>query len=690
EIKLSGWHETPLRGSNLINVVIDPSNRFVATCSGKDCLLFDVKTGERQFCIDHDSTLVGSYFATPNEIITVDASGVLRKWSLDGFDDASLITTITLKKNMRHVREEGGSVVSIVSEKTELFLYLIKENGDLEKLCDLPDDATCSSFSVSSKLVAVCHGKKVRVIAREKDAKVADSWYESRFHIDFLKESNEMNIFESVHVRGDTVAAALTIGRIFIWCDASSLGVNRATQSVHWHKSAPALALSSFGGIFSGGGECVLCKWKLGKGAPSMLPRLSSPVRRMRLSNDDALISLLLDDNSIVMIDAAAMAVHSRIPTISTSSRTNGRPLMEWDPMEEDMVVVGGREGCLQWIHPATSTAPFIMDVGLENGVDRDLPIYGVTQSFHSVYLARFSRDHVVTLEEKVGVIGKCRVRVWERTNTSCSFNLLYSQEMGTRMIEVSLRASSTSTPIFLLTNSNGKTMVLKNSVAGWHLDSSRNFVWKGASFRCASRILEEGLWAVAYSVSSISSAIVVIRVHEMRVMEVLKVDGDVHEVEWCNSTLIAASSTAAYAWCGTTFLLKWKVCERVCLRVHPIVLVWKESKIMVIDENDGRVKESMECLYTIDDAIAFNHGDSYGILVFHSGTLSVLISSEMNLPRRRIRSIRMSTMELPTPSVPQSVIQPSSCLSGPAHMLPPLSLVAPSFIHSCLLPIRA
>lgn len=41
--------------------------------------------------------------------------------------------------------------------------------------------------------------------------------------------------------------------------------------------------------------------------------------------------------------------------------RVKDRPLMEWDEMESDMVVVGGREGCLQWIHPATSTSPFIV-----------------------------------------------------------------------------------------------------------------------------------------------------------------------------------------------------------------------------------------------------------------------------------------------------------------------------------------
>lgn len=68
------------------------------------------------------------------------------------------------------------------------------------------------------------------------------------------------------------------------------------------------------------------------------------------------------------------------------------------------------------------------MDVGLENGVDRDLPIYGIIQSFYSVYLSRFSRDHVVTLEEKTMGVDKCRVRVWERTNSNCSFNLLFSQ----------------------------------------------------------------------------------------------------------------------------------------------------------------------------------------------------------------------------------------------------------------------
>ncbi|GMT00597.1 hypothetical protein PENTCL1PPCAC_22771 [Pristionchus entomophagus] len=689
--KDSVWHETPLRGAKLINVAIDPSNRLVATCSDKECLIFDVKTSERHFCIDHPSPLVGSYFSSSNQIVTVDATGVMRKWSLDESDDASLISSVNLGSNISYVGEEDGSVIAIISNKEETFLDLVKENGEMEKVCDLPEKWTQSSFSVSSKLIAVCQGKTIRVIARQKDSKVPESSYESRFHIDYLKESNEMNVFESVHVRGDTVAAALTIGRIFIWSDVSTLGVNRATQSVHWHKSAPAIALSSFGGLFSGGGECVLCKWKLGKGAPMMLPRLSSPIHRLSLSNDDALIALLLDDNSVVMIDTAAMGVQTRLPTLSISTRGKGDGLMEWDPMESDMVVVGGREGCLQWIHPATSTSPFIMDVGLENGVDRDLPIYGVTQTFHSVYLSRFSRDHVVTVEEKRVGLDRCRVRVWERMNTSCSFNLLYSQEMGTRVVDISLRCSTASNPFFLLTDSNGRTIILRKSANGWIVDSKKDFSWKGATFKCASGISLDGLWAVGYSVSSHSSAIVVVDVNEMRVMEVMTVSGEVLSLDWGQANLIASCTSGVYAWCWTTFILRWRVAQRCSIKYHPILIAWIDKKIMIIDEDKGIVKESMESLIPIKDAIPFHHGDSYGILVNHSGnSFSVLLSSEIRMPRRRIRSIRVSSMETVPSSIPQSLIHSSSCLAGPVHMLPPLSLVAPSFIQSCLLPSRS
>lgn len=77
-------------------------------------------------------------------------------------------------------------------------------------------------------------------------------------------------------------------------------------------------------------------------------------------------------------------------------------------------------------------------------------------------------------------------------------------------------------------------------------------------------------------------------------------------------------------------------------------------------------------------------------MFIFQIQTFSVLLSSDIRIPRRRIRSIRVSTMEIVPHSIPQSVIHASSCLSGPVHMLPPLSIVAPSFINSCLLPSRS
>ncbi|GMR53603.1 hypothetical protein PMAYCL1PPCAC_23798 [Pristionchus mayeri] len=689
--KGSGWFETPLRGSKLINVVIDQTNRFVATCSATECLLYDVKTSERQLCIDHKDSLVGCYFASPNEIMTVDECGVMRKWSLPESDDASLISTLSLGKRILHAREEGGSVIAVVAEKEGYQLYAIEENGKMVQLCDLQSGWTPSSFSISSKLLAVCQGKQIRVIAREKEAKIAESYYESRFHVDYLKESNDMNVFESVNVQADTVAAALTIGRIFIWCDVSTLGVNRATQSVHWHKSAPVIALSPFGGIISGGGECVLCKWKLGKGAPCMLPRLSSPIRQLSLSVDSALIALLLDDNSVVMIDAAAMGVIGRLPTLSISTRRKSRTLMECDPMESDMVVLGGREGCLQWIQPATSTSPFMMDVGMENGVDRDLPIYGVTQSFHSVYLSRFSRDHVVTLEEKNTGEDRCRVRVWERTNSNTSFNLLFSQEMATRFVEISLRYSTASNPFFLLTNSNGRTVILLKNATGFYMDSKKDFSWNDAPFSCASGISEDGRWAIGYSISNSVGAVVVVDVNDMRVTEVLKVSGEVVSVDWTQSHLIASCTSGVYAWCARAFVLRWRVAQRCSLRFHPILIAWIDRKIMVIDENEGTIKDSMESTGPIEDAVPFRHGNSYGILINHSGnSFSVLLTSEIPTLRRRVRSIRTSIMEAAPSSIHQSIIHSSSCLSGPVHMLPPLSLVAPSFIQSCLLPTRS
>lgn len=46
---------------------------------------------------------------------------------------------------------------------------------------------------------------------------VQESEYKLKVRIESLGDANTLNVFERVSVRADTVAAAITVGRVFIW-----------------------------------------------------------------------------------------------------------------------------------------------------------------------------------------------------------------------------------------------------------------------------------------------------------------------------------------------------------------------------------------------------------------------------------------------------------------------------------------
>lgn len=137
-------------------------------------------------------------------------------------------------------------------------------------------------------------------------------------------------------------------------------GIDRFSQSVHWHKWAPCLALTNSGTLLSGGSEGVLAKFTLSESKsvakPQLLPRLQAPVRRLSLSEDGSLVAAVLADNSVHFILNSTLNVFSSMHSILCSTKKSLLSLTE-DPRYPNYVVHSARPGIIQWIEPLTMTS---------------------------------------------------------------------------------------------------------------------------------------------------------------------------------------------------------------------------------------------------------------------------------------------------------------------------------------------
>uniref|UniRef100_A0A0N5B073 WD_REPEATS_REGION domain-containing protein n=1 Tax=Syphacia muris TaxID=451379 RepID=A0A0N5B073_9BILA len=161
---------------------------------------------------------------------------------------------------------------------------------------------------------------------------------------------DEQAFFVVAAACNDTVAAAMELGRVFIWDKISKCNMRIPTRTLHWHRCAPSMIITPFGALLSGGKESTLVKYSL---TPSLLPHLQANILTIGLSEDGSIASILLDDNSVHFVLLASMTVMSSAKALH--SRRNGLPTsllsLVPDPLHPEDVIISGYPGRLHWIN---------------------------------------------------------------------------------------------------------------------------------------------------------------------------------------------------------------------------------------------------------------------------------------------------------------------------------------------------
>ena len=108
-------------------------------------------------------------------------------------------------------------------------------------------------------------------------------------------------------------------GAIFVFpyeCVASRINLRKG-QKLHWHSSAVSCLLFSGGNqLTSGGKEAVLVTWNLSTGSNNFIPRLSSSICSLSLSDDRKMLAVGLSNNTIMHLLYCINVTHSVCPFI--------------------------------------------------------------------------------------------------------------------------------------------------------------------------------------------------------------------------------------------------------------------------------------------------------------------------------------------------------------------------------------
>jgi len=186
-------------------------------------------------------------------------------------------------------------------------------------------------------------------------------------------------VFDSCRIVEDSVYAALTTGRIYIWSRVSQYGLGHTNKTfINAASGEITFLVSSNKTIFVASGDCSVSKWNLatsgiGRWNVAEYLNLEAPPDEMSLSEDETLLTVKLADNSTYVVQTSTMTILSRSPVLNTPTM----PPLDWigivmDPAQPNLVAMNGRVGHIQWIDPVRWKTMAMFDVTQENPPSRD------------------------------------------------------------------------------------------------------------------------------------------------------------------------------------------------------------------------------------------------------------------------------------------------------------------------------
>uniref|UniRef100_A0A1I7WZM2 WD_REPEATS_REGION domain-containing protein n=1 Tax=Heterorhabditis bacteriophora TaxID=37862 RepID=A0A1I7WZM2_HETBA len=579
---MTDWTEGSVRGFSITNIAFNSNNMFLAACSGVNCIVYSIADSKSKFTLKHSDPLVAAFFTNFYELSTVTCNGEFVEWIISDDSYSKKSSRRVTAFPVRHVfwlPEEQRCVLLVErgEDKSVFDVSLLLPDRSLEKVATLPSSIKRDQIAVTDSFLAYCNGKQVSVIPMEDDSDIPRGSYVCKTHIKGIGTRNEDNIFVRIAAKGDTVAASLAIGRVYVWC------VSRSS----FYTGTRFDYLYEFSHIFV----------------------------------FDTSRIIYTEDNSLHIVLTSSMSVLCSLPTVTSCERSLKSIFITYvtsivvavfeDPRAGKTVVMNGKPGSLQWINPIDSKTANQINFSLENAVDGDMSFAGITHTYHDIEQAFMSMNWIITLETLVNFDEEYkRLRIWKRNNSNpFDIALVESSQVSGDTIFVTgcSHPNTDDENVFITCTSNGNIYLWQylSQDTRWQSDSSRETQWQGSALRCCSSVQSGAVWASAHK-GHPTDNIVLWDTTEMRVIDVIATDGVVCSVEWASSmSIIYGTNLSVSCWDVSNGTCNWVVEQSLKIVVNPIgCFAWDEDQVIEFERSSGRLLHSIRFASSITDLI--------------------------------------------------------------------------------------
>ncbi|XP_028415073.1 WD repeat-containing protein 75-like [Dendronephthya gigantea] len=227
---------------------------------------------------------------------------------------------------------------------------------NFQKICRIANRPDSYSFSEKGDQVAVISRNHLQI------------WYFAKENL--IKHYSKAP-FTSIafHPFDSCLATGHDNGKIIIWKNLQ-IDSKPICTKLHWHAhSVASLNFSNDGAyLYSGGEESVLVFWQVDTSHKQFKPRLGAPIAHICNNQDDTVIAVCHTDNVVNLVSAVDLSVVNVVQGLARANHVYTGLLA--DPLSKSLVL-NSQDGKLQFYQPDTDSLAFTLEIVKQNYISK-------------------------------------------------------------------------------------------------------------------------------------------------------------------------------------------------------------------------------------------------------------------------------------------------------------------------------
>lgn len=715
-------------------ILIDDIKRYAYVISGKDVLIFETNKGRRVKILHHDTYVKGltlthqklySYLDTGERV-----SWILRDYSIENIHQFPVNCINWIYK------VENSTILLEIGKKGEYNLYLIEGDNDeeVQKLVTLPNTISHPDhIAIGSEFVVYTIKTQLFLVPFDDSDMVASSIDVTLFFGSSV--ISERLIFTKVKIVADSLFAAHSLGRIYVWRNLTTTGLQKSNKHFfHAADNALCFDVSEGCNVYIGTSHCALARWNLindGGGrwqSKEMISNFESPVHSVSLSLSSKVCCAVLEDNSIIFVKTDSMTILCKGKTLLQSSYYPINKI-QVDPLNPDLIISDTRHGSIQWMNLVKWQTIKTADIVMENASARKNYCSDFETVRSYVYLFIATPAFIVTCEKRTCDLKEVYVKFWKRLRKGENNLLIELEDIICVNDDIThLTGDLEETPIikslenkslglkerhcdaeFLTVNKKGFIDIWKGDLhrfGKWRQDVQRNGQWQKTSVVDISSIRKK-LFASIHTSSNHSTHLLLWSTEGMNILNINNTISDITSVKWAPKSfqemLLIGSNNYIGCFNVESFNYTWLV-EQPGLLLYSdpfISFVYNENEIMFFDVMSGGVLKSLVFKNPQIEIVATTHNKMTCLIGLSNDGFTLL--KDANIVETNEEDIRTEAPKTAFSKLIEinrkhskvgqndvvlfdSVRKAKKILQGPSFALAPISQLAPLFVKSCLI----